>query len=75
MTTDRERELICGYNDAHRAYLEALAVVRERVFGQAEAVARSEKSQVTRARNRLAEAERQLQEYWSTQAVAQEVSR
>jgi hypothetical protein len=75
VTIDRERELIRQYDDAHRAYLEALEVVRARVFGRAEAVGRGAKSQVTKARHRLADSERELQDYWSTQAIAQEVSR
>lgn len=75
MTSDRERELIRQYDDAHRAYLEALEVVRARVFGRAEAVGRTAKSQVTKAKHRLASAERDLQDYWSKEAVAQEVSR
>ena len=72
---DRERELIRQYDDAHRAYLEALEVVRARVFGRADAVGRGGKSQVTRAKKQLADAERELQAFWMTEAVAQEVSR
>ncbi len=38
MTSDRERVLIQQYDNAHRAYLEALEVVREAVFGNHEAL-------------------------------------
>lgn len=75
MTSDRERALIQKYDSAHRAYLEALEVVREAVFGNRGPAAAGAKSQVTKAKNRLAGAERELQAYWSRQAVAQEVSR
>ncbi len=75
MTTDRERDLIQQYDNAHRAYLEALEVVREAVFGNHEAAGRAAKAQVTRTKHRMEEAERELQKYWSRQAVAQEVSR
>lgn len=72
---DRERELILQYDDAHRAYLESLEVVRAAVFGRAATLDRTAKSQVTKAKHRLAGAERELQDYWTTEAHAQEVSR
>lgn len=72
---DRERELIRNYDDAHRAYLEALEVVRARVFGRTETAARGAKSQVTKAKRRLDAAQQELQEFWSKEAIAQEVSR
>ena len=50
MTSDRERVLIQQYDTAHRAYLEALEVVREDVFGNHEAAAASAKSQVEKAK-------------------------
>jgi hypothetical protein len=71
---DRERELIQQYNNAHRAYLNALDVVRAAVFGRALAVNGSAKSQVTKAKHRLEQAERELQQFWSAEQVAQEVS-
>ena len=73
--TDRERQLIQQYYSAHRAYLDALEVVRAAVFGRAATVkAGAAKSSVTKAKQRLDEAERELQQYWSTEQVAQEVS-
>jgi hypothetical protein len=77
MTTaiDRERELILRYDDAHRAYLEALEALRAAVFGRAPANGPDAKAQVAAAKDRLAAAERELQEFWSTEAVAQEVGR
>ena len=75
MTSDRERALIQQYDSAHRAYLEALEVVREAVFGNGGSAGRVAKSQVTKAKHRLADAERELQDYWLSEAQAQEVSR
>jgi hypothetical protein len=72
---DRERELIRQYDDAHRAYLESLPAVKAAVFGQPAALDRVARAQITKARHRLAFAEKELQDYWSTQAIAQEVSR
>lgn len=72
---DRERELIQQFDDAYRAYLESLPALKAAIFGQAAVLDRVAKSQITRARHRMADAERELQEYWSTEAQAQEVSR
>jgi hypothetical protein len=75
MTSDRERVLIQQYDDAHRAWLQALEVVREAVFGNGGSAGRAAKSQVTKAKNRLDEAQRELQDFWLAEAQAQEVSR
>ena len=82
MTSDRERVLIQQYDDAHRAWLQALEVVREAVFGNhaqtgglAPKAGRGAKSQVTKAKNRLDEAQKELQDFWLAEAQSQEVSR
>lgn len=80
---DRERELIRNYDNAHRAYLDAMEAVRAAVFGRTRerprgttgAADAAAKSELERARTSLSEAQRELQEYWSREAVAQEVSR
>jgi hypothetical protein len=72
---DRERELIRNYDDAHRAYLEAMEAVRAAVFGRTGPADGAARYAVEAAKTRLSDAERELQEYWSKEAVAQEVSR
>ena len=70
---DRERQLIQQYDSAHRAYLEAMDAVRAAVFGRA-TTDEAAKSRAADAKQQLEQAQRELQQFWSAEQVAQEVS-